>query len=217
MSPWLRGCTAAVVLGAALFGVFASSADQTKPGQPTASSTALATAIFAGGCFWCMQPPFDALPGVVSTTAGYTGGHVANPSYEQVSAGGTGHAESVRVRYDPSKIDYARLLDVFWHNIDPFAVDAQFCDHGHQYRSAIFYENDEQRRLAEASKQKLEREFGRPIATQIKPARPFYPAEVYHQEYYKKNPLRYKFYRYHCGRDQRLAEIWGESAPHPAH
>jgi len=217
MSAWLRGCAAAAIFGAVLFGVLGSSADVAKPAPQTTSSKSLATAIFAGGCFWCMQPPFDALPGVVSTTAGYTGGHVANPSYEQVSAGGTGHAESVLVRYDPSKVDYAKLLDVFWHNIDPFAVDAQFCDHGHQYRSAIFYENDEQRRLAEASKQKLEREFGRPIATEIDPAGPFYPAEAYHQEYYKKNPIRYKFYRYHCGRDQRLAEVWGDAAPHAAH
>jgi peptide-methionine (S)-S-oxide reductase len=182
-------------------------------GSEGSSAAESGTAIFAGGCFWCMEGPFDVLPGVVSTTSGYTGGHLANPSYQQVSAGGTGHAESVLVRYDPRKIDYATLLDVFWHNVDPFAVDAQFCDHGHQYRSAIFYADDAQRRLAEASKARLQAQFGKPIATAIEPAGPFYPAETYHQDYYEKNPVRYKFYRYHCGRDQRLEQVWGDAAP----
>jgi peptide-methionine (S)-S-oxide reductase len=213
MNAALRWC--AVVLAVVLLGVVVArlQADETKAAPP-APDDSLATAIFAGGCFWCMEGPFDVLPGVVSTTSGYTGGHLVNPSYEQVSAGGTGHAESVLVRYDPRKIDYAKLLDAFWHNIDPFAVDAQFCDHGHQYRSAIFYANDEQRRLAEASKADLQKKFDKPIATAIEPAGAFYPAEEYHQDYYQKNPVRYKFYRYHCGRDQRLAQIWGDASSH---
>ncbi len=177
-----------------------------------APSDASATAIFAGGCFWCMEHDFDQVPGVISTTSGYTGGTVANPTYEQVSAGGIGHAESVKVQYDPRKVGYEQLLDVFWHNIDPVAVDRQFCDRGSQYRSAIFYGNAREKRLAEASKQKLEASgrFKQPIATQIVAASTFYPAEQYHQDYYKKNPVRYKFYRFNCGRDQRLEEIWGK-------
>lgn len=168
-------------------------------------------AIFAGGCFWCMEPPYDALPGVISTEAGYIGGHVANPTYEQVSAGGTGHAEAVRVTFDPHKVDYPKLLDVFWHNIDPVAVDRQFCDVGDQYRSAIFPVDDEQRRQAVASKQAVQADprFQQPIATRIEPAATFYPAEDYHQDYYRRNPIRYKYYRYSCGRDRRLEEIWG--------
>jgi peptide-methionine (S)-S-oxide reductase len=170
------------------------------------------TATFAGGCFWCMQPEFDGLEGVISTTVGYTGGHTKNPTYEEVSAGGTGHAESIQIVYDPSKISYAKLLEIFWHNIDPTVKDAQFCDHGHQYRSAIFYHNEEQKKLAEQSKEELinSGRFKR-VETEIVPASTFYPAEEYHQEYYKKNPIRYKFYRYTCGRDQRLRELWGKS------
>jgi peptide-methionine (S)-S-oxide reductase len=174
-----------------------------------ASETKTAVAIFAGGCFWCMEHPFDELVGVVSTTSGYTGGHAANPTYEQVSAGGTGHAESVEVTYDPSKVSYEKLLDVFWRNIDPLAVDRQFCDVGNQYRSAIFYSTPEQQALAEASKQKVQAEFDKPVATQIVAAGRFYPAEDYHQNYYEKNPIRYKFYRFNCGRDQRLQQLWG--------
>lgn len=175
-----------------------------------------ATATFAGGCFWCMQPPFDALKGVISTTAGYTGGHTKNPTYEQVSAGGTGHAESVQIIYDPKVVSYAQLLDVFWHNVDPITADRQFCDEGNQYRSAIFYHDEEQKRQAEESKKALEQSgrFKQPIVTQIVPATEFYPAEDYHQGYYRKNPLRYKFYRYSCGRDARLKELWGEAARH---
>lgn len=192
----------------------AGSGSQGKQSQasPKAAPAKTATAIFAGGCFWCMEHDFDQVPGVISTTSGYTGGHVANPTYEQVSAGGTGHAESVQVRYDPRKVNYAKLLDVFWHNIDPVAVDRQFCDHGSQYRSAIFYGNADEKRLAEASKQALEASgrFKQPIATQIVAASTFYPAEDYHQDYYRKNPVRYKFYRFNCGRDQRLEEIWGK-------
>ena len=187
------------------------------PESPDAKSddgTGLATATFAGGCFWCMQPPFEALPGVRSTTVGYTGGHVKSPTYEQVSAGGTGHAESVQVVYDPKQIGYAELLDAFWHNVDPITPDAQFCDHGRQYRTAIFVHDETQRRLAEESKRRLEasKRFDRPIVTEIVSATEFYPAEEYHQRYHEKNPLRYKFYRWNCGRDQRLAELWGAAA-----
>jgi peptide-methionine (S)-S-oxide reductase len=186
--------------------------------SPTAGApapTGLARAIFAGGCFWCMEAPFDALDGVVSTTSGYTGGHVASPTYEQVSAGGTGHAEAVEIVYDPTKVGYEKLLDVFWHNVDPTTPDRQFCDSGHQYRSAIFYLDDEQRTLAEKSKRELEASgvLKRPIVTEIVAAGPFYPAEEYHQDYYRKNPIRYRFYRSGCGRDDRLEELWGK-APH---
>ena len=169
-----------------------------------------ATAIFAGGCFWCMQPPFDRLEGVISTTAGYTGGHTKNPTYEEVSAGGTGHAESVRVVYDPARVSYAQLLEVFWHNIDPLTANRQFCDAGSQYRSAIFYADETQRRLAEESKRALEKARGWRIVTEIVHAGEFYPAEEYHQEFYRKNPVRYKTYRFLCGRDQRLKELWGK-------
>jgi peptide-methionine (S)-S-oxide reductase len=177
------------------------------------STPRTAIAIFAGGCFWCMEPPFDKLPGVISTTSGYTGGRVTNPTYDQVSAGGTGHAEAVQVKYDPTRIGYAQLLEVFWRNIDPLAVDRQFCDIGDQYRSAIFTVDAEQQRLAEASKRALQGSgrFNRPIATQIVAASRFYRAERDHQDYYKKNPVRYKFYRFNCGRDQRLEELWGRS------
>ena len=176
-----------------------------------AAPAATAVATFAGGCFWCMEPPFDAVPGVMSTRSGYTGGHVPNPTYEQVSAGGTGHAESVEVVYDPARVRFETLLEVFWHNVDPTVTDRQFCDHGHQYRTAIFYHDEAQRRAAEASRDALLKDprFKGGIATEIVPAGPFYPAEEYHQDYYRKNPLRYKFYRYTCGRDQRLEEIWG--------
>jgi peptide-methionine (S)-S-oxide reductase len=175
---------------------------------------ALSLATFAGGCFWCMQPPFDKLDGVVKTTAGYTGGSVANPDYEEVSSGSTGHAEAVQVLFDPARIGYSKLLDVFWHNVDPLRADGQFCDSGRQYRTAIFYHDAAQKRLAEDSKKALEASgrFKQPIATEIVAAGPFYPAEEYHQEYYRKNPLRYEFYRWNCGRDQRLKELWGADA-----
>ena len=177
--------------------------------ENVAAGKRLEKATFAGGCFWCMQPPFDHLDGVVSTTAGYTGGQKINPTYEEVSAGGTGHAESVEVLYDPARVSYTKLLDVFWHNIDPLTANRQFCDSGNQYRSAIFYRDAGQRRLAEASKAELEKTRGWKVVTEIVPAGPFYPAEEYHQSYYKKNPLRYKFYRTGCGRDARLKELWG--------
>jgi peptide-methionine (S)-S-oxide reductase len=185
-------------------GAVASAMGQGSEPQRTAVAT------FAGGCFWCVEADFDKVDGVISTISGYTGGRTANPTYEQVSHGGTGHAESVEIVYDPAKVSYKKLLDVFWHNIDPLAKDRQFCDHGDQYRSAIFYHDEEQRALAEASKAEVEKRFEQPIATQIVPAGPFYKAEEYHQDYYKKNPIRYKFYRYNCGRDARLEELWGK-------
>jgi peptide-methionine (S)-S-oxide reductase len=172
-----------------------------------------ATATFAGGCFWCMEAPFEKLPGVVSVTSGYTGGSVKNPTYEQVSAGGTGHAEAVQVVYDPSKTEYRTLLDVFWHNVDPLTPNAQFCDHGDQYRSAIFVHDEKQKEAADASKAEVQKRFDRPIVTQIAPAGAFWRAEEYHQKYHSKNPIRYKYYRWNCGRDQRLRELWGADAP----
>jgi peptide-methionine (S)-S-oxide reductase len=173
-----------------------------------------ATAVFAGGCFWCEETAFEGVPGVVAVISGYTGGQVAKPTYEQVSSGVTGHAESVQVIYDPSKITYEKLLDIFWHNVDPFQANGQFCDHGNQYRSAIFYRDETQRKAAEESKARLEDEprFKGKIVTQIVPASTFYPAEEYHQDFYKKNPVRYYSYRTGCGRDARLKEIWGEAA-----
>ncbi|WP_305668758.1 peptide-methionine (S)-S-oxide reductase MsrA [Parvibaculum sp.] len=180
--------------------------------QETAEKEAVA--IFAGGCFWCMEPPFDKTEGVISTTSGYTGGTAANPSYKEVSAGGTGHAEAVKVVYDPSKVSYEQLLHVFWRNIDPIRKDAQFCDLGSQYRSAIFYLDEEQRKLAEKSKADLDASgrIPKPIVTEIVEAGPFYPAETYHQDYYLKNPVRYAYYRWGCGRDARLEQVWGDEA-----
>lgn len=174
-----------------------------------ADAQELAKATFAGGCFWCMEPSFDKLDGVVSTTSGYTGGHAANPTYEQVSAGKTGHTEAVEIVYDPHKVTYAQLLEVFWRNIDPLTANAQFCDRGSQYRSGIFVHDETQRRLAEESKGVVAGRLRKPIVTEIVAASTFWPAEDYHQDYYKKNPIRYKFYRASCGRDRRLEEIWG--------
>jgi peptide-methionine (S)-S-oxide reductase len=181
--------------------------------QQSAAGTQLKTAIFGGGCFWCVEEAFDKAEGVVSTTSGYTGGRVANPTYEQVSSGGTGHVEVVRVVYDPAKINYQQLLNLFWKNVDPLTPNQQFCDRGPQYRSAIFYQDAEQRRLAEASKSALERSrrFKQPIVTEIVAGSRFYPAEEYHQNYYQKNPLRYKYYKTSCGRVRRLEEVWGKS------
>ena len=177
----------------------------------TPAQTDTATAVFAGGCFWCMEKPFDELPGVLSTTAGYTGGTVANPSYEQVSNGGTGHVEAVEVTYDPSQVSYDQLLEVFWRNVDPVDDRGQFCDKGSQYRSAIFYQNEQQATAARSSKQTLanSEKFNQEIATEITPASAFYAAEDYHQNYYQTHPVRYKVYRFACGRDQRLEAIWG--------
>lgn len=199
------------------------------PDQPSSSSNAaaeaglavsdvatdadLTTATFAGGCFWCMEQPFDKLSGVVSTTSGYTGGTVEDPTYSEVSNGGTGHIEAMQVRYDPEQVSYETLLETFWYNIDPLDNAGQFCDKGSQYRSAIFYEDAEQQAIAEASKAEVAKEFDQPVATDILPAATFYDAEDYHQNYYKTRPVRYKVYRFGCGRDQRLSALWGENAP----
>lgn len=181
---------------------------------PAHAATEKAT--FAGGCFWCMEPPFDALPGVISTTSGYIGGHAANPTYEKVSAGITGHTEAVEVLYDPAKVTYEKLLEVFWVNIDPTVKDRQFCDAGTQYRTGIFVHNEAQRKAAEASRAALEKSkpFKAAIVTPVETAGTFYRAEEYHQAYYVKNPVRYKFYRNGCGRDARLKELWGDKAGH---
>ena len=171
-------------------------------------------ATFAGGCFWCMELPFDKLDGVVSTVSGYMGGAEENPTYQEVSAGRTGHAEAVKITYDPSRVSYSNLLEVFWMQIDPTTPDRQFVDAGRQYRSAIFYQNEEQQRLAEESRKEMEDSgrFDAPIVTEIVPAGTFWPAEDYHQDYYIKNPLRYKFYRFGSGRDQYLKKIWGKDS-----
>ena len=179
---------------------------------PSTGPTETAKATFAGGCFWCMEPPYDKLDGVISTISGYAGGTKKNPTYEEVSAGKTGHTEVVQVTYDPKKITYEKLLDVFWHNVDPLTANRQFCDVGSQYRTAIFYHDETQKRLAEESKKALAKRFKEPIVTEIVAASEFYPAEDYHQDYYVKNPLRYKYYRYNCGRDQRLEALWGPAS-----
>jgi peptide-methionine (S)-S-oxide reductase len=201
----------AIIAGVAITATLAAGAPVPTPSP----ASGLAKATFAGGCFWCMEGPFDHIPGVVSTTSGYIGGNVKHPSYEQVSSGVTGHAEAVEVAYDPRKVTYAQLLETFWHNVDPTDGGGQFCDRGNQYRTAIFYHDDEQRRLAEQSKKELEA-TGRlkKIVTEIVPASEFYPAEAYHQDYYEKNPVRYRFYRFNCGRDQRLKQLWGDAGKH---
>ncbi len=195
----------AAALALAITGLLMA-AEAKTPKPPVARAT------FAGGCFWCMEPPFEKIPGVASVTSGYTGGQKVNPSYEEVSAGGTGHAESVDIVYDPTKVTYSQLLEVFWHNVDPTQGDGQFCDHGHQYRTAIFYHDAEQKRLAEESKEKVQARLQKPVVTEIVAASRFYPAEEYHQDFYKKSPVRYYTYRAGCGRDRRLKELWGADA-----
>lgn len=186
---------------------FAFTPSNAAPGAATE-----AKAYFAGGCFWCMEETFEKVDGVLAVVSGYMGGTVANPTYEQVSAGRTGHAEAVEVTYNPQKVSYQKLLDAFWRNVDPVTPNAQFCDHGSQYRSAVFYTTDEEKRLAEASKAAIEqaKQFPTPIVTELVPASTFYQAEDYHQDYYKKNPFRYKYYKYSCGRAQRLEALWGK-------
>lgn len=193
-----------IILAALSINAFASNAINSAPQQ--------ATATFAGGCFWCMEPPYDKLDGVISTTSGYMGGHVDKPTYQQVSHGNTGHTEVVQVIYDPAVISYQKLLDTYWKNIDPTDARGQFCDKGSQYRTEIFYHNAEQRNLAQQSKAELlnNKPFKGDITTPISAAKTFYAAEDYHQDYYQKNPIRYKYYRYSCGRDNRLEELWGE-------
>jgi peptide-methionine (S)-S-oxide reductase len=204
-----------LLLSLAPFATASAQSQAQSPAAPpaaTAATTAIAT--FAGGCFWCVEADFDKVEGVISTTSGYIGGKTANPTYRQVSSGGTGHAEAVEIVFDPAKVSYEKLLQVFWRNIDPVAKDRQFCDSGDMYRSAIFFHGNEQRALAEKSKKDIEASgtFTQPIATELVAASTFYPAEDYHQDYYKKNPSKYSFYRWNCGRDQRLEQIWGKKS-----
>ena len=203
---------ALLVAGIAASSVFAQKNQETKSADARPASTAVAT--FAGGCFWCTEADFDKVEGVISTTSGYIGGKTANPTYDSVSAGMTGHAEAVQVVFDPSKVTYSKLLEHFWRTIDPTTKDRQFCDSGSQYRTAIFTHDEQQRALAEASKKALSsnKPFREPIVTEIVNATQFYPAEEYHQDYHTKNPVRYKFYRTNCGRDARLKQLWGSQA-----
>jgi methionine-S-sulfoxide reductase len=193
-----------------LAGVSGAVAQTAAPGKTE-------TAIFAGGCFWCVEEAFEKVPGVTAAVSGYIGGTVANPTYQQVSGGATGHAEAVQVTYDPGKVTYKQLVDWFWRNIDPLDAAGQFCDKGSEYRSAVFYSGDAQKKIAEDSKQALQASgrFKQPIATEITAAGPFYLAEDYHQDYYKKNEKRYQFYKFGCGRVQRLEQIWGKATPPP--
>ncbi len=200
----------------ALAGCGTQSPAQADVVAPKVSATAapvpsnLATAIFAGGCFWCMEKPFDEIPGVVATTSGYTGGTLANPTYEQVGRGGTGHFEAVKVTYDATKVSYQKLIDTYWLQVDPFDAFGQFCDKGETYLPAIFYGNDAEKKAAEAAREVLYTRFKKPIVVQILPTKAFYDAEGYHQDYYQKNPLRYAYYRNGCGRDARLRAVWGQ-------
>jgi peptide-methionine (S)-S-oxide reductase len=206
-----------VLAGCSCSGSAQPSSGQT-PTSPAAPNAPLATgqaeAIFAGGCFWCMEQPFEVLDGVASVTSGYTGGEVDDPSYEQVSSGDTGHAEAVRIVYDPARVSYERLLEVFFHNVDPTDAGGQFCDRGNQYRTGIFAVGPEQLRLAREAKAEAERTLGQRIVTEIVAAGPFYAAEDYHQDFYRTNPVRYRSYRLGCGRDRRLEELWGDAASH---
>jgi peptide-methionine (S)-S-oxide reductase len=204
-----------ILLGIVVIACSGSAPGAEATGQPLAPADppeGLAFATFAGGCFWCMEPPFDKLYGVKETISGYTGGPEKNPSYDQVSMGATGHAEVVRVVYDPAKVSYETLIDVFWRNIDPTVKDRQFCDWGRQYRTAIYYHDDAQKQIAESTLAEIgaSGQLPGPIVTEIVAAGDFYPAEDYHQNFYKKNPVRYKTYRVGCGRDRRLEELWGE-------
>jgi peptide-methionine (S)-S-oxide reductase len=183
---------------------------QTEAAKPPPAGLAVAT--FAAGCFWCTESDFDKVAGVVSTTSGYTGGHKPNATYYEVGSGSTGHAEAVRVEFDPKKVSYQKLLDVYWRNVDPFDARGQFCDKGSQYRPEIFVHDAEQKKLAEASKAAVEAELKKPVVVKIEQAGPFYIAEDYHQDYHNKNSTRYKFYRYNCGRDARLEQVWGPPA-----
>jgi len=200
------------------FGVVAAAASTTviaaSPTPAPPPAVQLDTATFAGGCFWSMERPFDHTAGVVSVIVGYTGGTVAHPTYDDVGTQTTGHAESVEVHYDPTKVSYDKLLYIYWHNIDPVTPEAQFCDHGNEYRTAIFYHNDAQKKAAEASKAQLDKSglFKSPVVTQIAAASTFWKAEDYHQHYADKNPIQYNLYRIGCGRDARLKELWGSSA-----
>ena len=208
----ITSASALIVAGIAAAGVFAQTKQEKQSAATRPSTTAIAT--FAGGCFWCTEADFDKVDGVISTTSGYIGGKTANPTYDSVSAGNSGHAEAVQVVFDPSKVTYSKLLEYYWRTIDPTTKDRQFCDSGNPYRTAIFTHDEQQRALAEASKKALSnnKPFREPIVTEIVNATQFYPAEDYHQDYYIKNPVRYKFYRGNCGRDARLKQLWGSQA-----
>ena len=207
---------------AAMFLVMAASSYAQAPAKPalanattsTTSITTAAKAIFAGGCFWCVESDFDKVPGVISTTSGYIGGKTAKPTYEQVSSNSTGHAEAVEIVFDPAKVSYAQLVEHFWRTIDPTTKDQQFCDRGSPYRTAIFAQDAQQLKIAQDSRIALEKSkpFKEPVVTEVVQASAFYPAEDYHQDYYLKNPLRYKYYRSSCGRDSRLKQLWGDKA-----
>lgn len=209
-----RALTAALLVAGVIAGGVIAQTKPEKAAPPAARPGQTATATFAGGCFWCTESDFDKVDGVISTTSGYIGGKTPNPTYDIVSAGNSGHAEAVQVIYDPAKVSYSKLLEYYWRTIDPTTKDRQFCDAGTPYRTAIFVHDEQQRALAEASKQALSnnKPFREPIVTEIVNATTFYPAEDYHQDYYKKNPVRYKFYRSSCGRDARLKQLWGEQA-----
>lgn len=194
-------------------GATKAAADNSAASDSVAQSLSVAT--FAGGCFWCMEPPFDKLEGVKSTVSGYIGGRVKDPTYKQVSTGRTGHAEAMQVTFDPKKISYEQLLTLFWHNVDPTQANGQFCDVGNQYRTAIFYHSEEQKKLALQSRDKVKKELGQRVRTQVVAAKEFYLAEDYHQDYYTKNPTKYKFYRWKCGRDAQLDKVWGSKARKP--
>ena len=201
--------TGYVWLSGGLVGIMSTHAQQAETAAQARPRPGLAVATFAAGCFWCTEADFDKVPGVVSTTSGFTGGTVANPTYRQVTTGNTGHAEAVRVVFDPARVTYEALLDHFWRNVDPFTADRQFCDIGNQYRPEILFHTTAQRDAAEAAKARIQTRFGgKPIVVAIRPAGPFYRAEDYHQDYYKKNAVQYRFYRFGCGRDRRLQEIW---------
>jgi len=203
-----RSLLATVVLAATL----AAGSTAAQENDSTQEGADLERATFAGGCFWCMEPPYDKVAGVVETISGFSGGHVPDPSYDQVVAGGTGHIEVVQVVYDPDEVSYQELLDIYWPNVDPFDGGGQFCDRGESYRPAIFVHDARQERLARASLREMQERFQQPIAVTIEPFEAFYAAEDYHQNYYQENSIRYKYYRWSCGRDERLEEVWGEQA-----
>jgi len=205
---------AAVAVLAIAFAYGTTAPLQAQTEAAKAPPAGLAVATFAAGCFWCTESDFDKVTGVVSTTSGYTGGRKANPTYYEVGSGRTGHAEAVRVVFDPKKVSYQHLLDVYWRNVDPVDARGQFCDKGSQYRPEIFVHDAEQKKLALASKAAVEKKLKRPVVVKVTPASTFYVAEDYHQNYYQKNPVRYKFYRYNCGRDARLEALWGPPATH---
>lgn len=216
VAPGARARAATAPAGAPA--VKASSASAKASSMKTAPASARGeSAIFAGGCFWCLETAYESRPGVLSVVSGYTGGKELNPTYEQVSSHSTGHLEVVEVRFDPAKISYAKLLDLFWHSIDPTQGDGQFCDRGHQYQSAVFYRGEAQRAAAEKSRREIEASgvLKAPIVTEILAASKFWPAEEYHQDFWKKDPVRYRSYRLGCGRDQRLAQVWGKAAVKP--